>query len=157
MSGAETLRHSCVQSQPATQVDSCCQGQRPRDPRIDGPRVEEGLYDLVCRHPWVRHRGASSTAQHCRHDRRACWWFLGWTQGLHEGDHRRHLSRRQVLAIRWHVAPPLQHLTDELILGESRAHPIECRATMAPFTAETMAITTLLVLDDQGPLELQGR
>ena len=45
---------------------------------------------------------------------------------------------------------PLEHLTDELILGESSAYPIECRATLAPFT-RLWQLRTLLTLNHQCP------
>src|SRR5262245_17565444 len=93
----------------------------------------------------ARARRRSARRSHGK-DRVACGKLVGGAKGLHEGDERRHLGRRQVLSIGRHVPAALQHLADQLISRQARGDVIERGAATAAFATETMAVAALLVL-----------
>src|SRR5262245_15519838 len=76
----------------------------------------------------------------------------GRMQRHEEIDERRRLGGAQVLAIGRHVAASLDHLADELVLGESHRHIVESGTTPSPRVTERMAVATLLRLEDEGAL-----
>ena len=67
------------------------------------------------------------------------------------------LCGAQIISVSRHVAAPLNHLTDELVLGEAHMNLIERRAAFSPGIAERMAVATLLLLKDKGTVTLQSR
>src|SRR5262249_17946088 len=79
------------------------------------------------------------------------------TQRLYESNQGGHLLRRQILAIGWYVASALNHLPNQLVVVETRAHIIERWAAQAPPAPQTVTIPALLVLQHQRTLQFQWR
>src|SRR5207244_2001690 len=63
----------------------------------------------------------------------------------------------QILSIRRHIAPALDHLSDQLIMCESDSDCIECRSTLSTLAVESMAVVALLGLKNQRTLAFQCR
>src|SRR5712671_4869528 len=80
-----------------------------------------------------------------------------WPQRLHERDEGVDFRGREVLAVGRHVPATLQDLTDELIARLTRRDAVERRTTSSAFTGQAMARPALLVLEDEGALELERR
>jgi proline racemase len=80
---------------------------------------------------------------------------MRWAESVEESDERRHLRRREVFAVRRHIATSLQDLADELILGEPRGDVIECGSTLSAKASEPVAIAALLSLEDNCTLAFQ--
>src|SRR5580704_12428944 len=78
-------------------------------------------------------------------------------QRLKERHQRGGLRRTQVLSISRHVAAALNHLPDQLILGELDGHSIQLRPALPSRTTQSVAIVALLSLKNQRTLPLQSR
>src|SRR5258708_1068115 len=76
-------------------------------------------------------------------------------EGLKERDKGRGLWGTQVISVRRHIAAPLNHLPDELILGELHSRLIERRTALSTGFAERVAVAALFGLKNQGSLPLQ--
>src|ERR1700745_675075 len=78
-----------------------------------------------------------------------------WMQRFEECDERGRLRRTQILPICGHVSASLDHLADELVLGQAHGDTIKCWTSLAATLPEGMAVTTLLALENQCPLSLK--
>src|SRR6476660_4480614 len=65
------------------------------------------------------------------------------------------LRRVQILSVGWHVASALDHLSHELIPGETKRHLVERRPALAALAVERMAVAALLLLEHDGASPLQ--
>src|ERR1017187_176798 len=74
-----------------------------------------------------------------------------------EPDQCRGLRGAECIAIGGPVASTLQHLTNDLILRHTVGDAIQCGSAKSAFTADRMAIATLLVLKQECALTLEGR
>src|SRR5262245_39177409 len=72
-------------------------------------------------------------------------------------DEGRGLRRTEVLAVRRHVAPPLKHLLNELVLREAHRDAVETRAALAAAVPESVAVAALFRLEHERSLSLQRR
>ena len=98
-------------------------------------------------------RGA--TARHSRFSTVARRRDVRRMQRLEERDERRDLRGIEVLAVRRHVAPSLDHLPNQLIPREPDRHLVERRPTGAAFVSERMAVPALFGLEDRRSLPRQ--
>src|SRR6266852_2563835 len=78
-------------------------------------------------------------------------------QCLEERDESRRFSGAQIFAICRHVASTLDHLPNQLVLGQPYSHGVESRAAPSALVAERMAVVALLHLKNEGPLPLECR
>src|SRR5580700_4207271 len=76
----------------------------------------------------------------------------GGVQRFEERHERRGFRRIQVLAIGRHVAAALNHLPDELILGELYGNCIERGPALTSGATQGVAIVTLLRLEHERSL-----
>src|SRR5262245_40257213 len=63
----------------------------------------------------------------------------------------------QIFSVSRHIAAALDHLPDQLIIGEPDSDCIECRPPLSTFAVESMAVVALLGLKDQRTLAFQCR
>src|SRR4029077_5861024 len=78
-----------------------------------------------------------------------------WMQRFEECDECGRLRRTQILPICRHVAAPLDHLADELVLREPDGNVVERRTPLSAEFTEGMAIAALLDLKHESPLPLK--
>lgn len=76
-------------------------------------------------------------------------------QSLEECDKSSRLRGTQICSIRRHVAASLNHLTDELVLRESRGDVVERRTSLSAEFTERMTIAALLHLKHESSLSLK--
>src|SRR5437879_10465900 len=122
----------------ATAPTSRARRSRPRRPAW--PRPARRPY----RWPSVRARDRPRALRRTR--RR----LIRRTQRLEKGDQRVHFGWGEVLAVGRHVAPALEHLSDQLITGEPRRDSIERGAARSAFAAEAVTVPATLGRDGGG-------
>ena len=81
--------------------------------------------------------------------------FARRMQRLQECHQRGGLRRTEIVAVRRHVAPTLQHLPNQLILRQPRGHTIQGRSALAPQSAKRVTVAALLGLEHDRALPLQ--
>src|SRR6266581_6283523 len=67
------------------------------------------------------------------------------------------LRRTQIFSVSRHVAAPLDHLPDELILREPHRNAVQGGAPLAAALSKRMAVAALLDLEDERALPLESR
>jgi len=82
---------------------------------------------------------------------------MGWVQRFEERHQGRGLSRAEIIAVRGHIASPLQDLADQFVAREPRCHGVKRRAALTAFAPKSVAVATLFVLEDHGALSFKGR
>lgn len=65
------------------------------------------------------------------------------------------LGGRQILSERGHVAVTLLDLSNELIAAQSKRHTSQIRPASSTESVKGMAVATLRVLQDDGPLQFK--
>src|SRR5271156_5939255 len=78
-----------------------------------------------------------------------------WVQGVEESYECRGLRRTQVVPIGRHVAAALNHLPNELVLGQPHRNTIQGWPPLSARISERMAVAALLDLKYQRALPLE--
>jgi hypothetical protein len=76
-------------------------------------------------------------------------------QRTHERHESGYLGRTQVLTVSRHIPAALDHLTHELVCGQTRSDPVERRSTQTTSAANTVAVDALFSVKDQGALSFE--
>ena len=76
-------------------------------------------------------------------------------QRLKEGDESGGFCRTEIFSIRGHVAATLNHLTDQLILGQAHCDGVKGGAAFSTLIVERVAVVALLQLEDQRTLAFE--
>src|SRR5580704_13815803 len=76
-------------------------------------------------------------------------------QGFKESYERRSLCRTQVVPIGWHVAAALNHLPNELVLGQPHGNAVQGWPPFSTSVAKRVAVAALLDLKHQRTLPLK--
>src|SRR5580658_363077 len=85
----------------------------------------------------------------------ASWPLCCWMQGLEERHERRGLCRTQVIPIGRHVATALNHLPNELVLGQPYGNAVEGWPPLSTRVAKRVAVAALLDLKYERALPLK--
>src|SRR5258708_6761952 len=85
----------------------------------------------------------------------ARWQLSRRMQRFEKLHQRSSLRGTKVFPIRRHVTAALNHLADQLVRGKAQRNLIERRSTLSAFSAERMAVVTLLRLKDKRTLMLK--
>src|SRR5262249_5456650 len=85
----------------------------------------------------------------------AGWSLSGWMQGFKKRYERRCLRRTQILSVCWHVTAALDHLANQLILGEPHRDAVQGWPSLAAGASQGMAVAALLGLEDERALSLE--
>src|ERR1700691_2276099 len=80
-----------------------------------------------------------------------------WVQGLKESYERRSLCRTQVVPIGRHVAAPLNHLPNELVLRQPHGNGVQGWPPLSTRVAKRVAVAALLDLKHKRTLPLKRR
>src|ERR1700756_1014368 len=67
------------------------------------------------------------------------------------------LRRAQVLSVGRHVSPALDHLANELVLGQPDGNTVESGTPLSTLVAQRTTVATLLDLENQRSLPLKSR
>src|SRR5271155_1751903 len=78
-------------------------------------------------------------------------------QRFEEGNERSGLRRAQVFPVSRHIAAPLDHLADELVLREPNGNAIQGRASLPSGFTQRMAVAALFALEDKCASPLKRR
>src|SRR5215472_3600116 len=76
-------------------------------------------------------------------------------QSLEKRNQSRGLGRVQTVSVSRHVAAALQHLANELVLGQPFGYRVERWPTLAALLPERVAVATLFALEDERALAFQ--
>src|SRR5580704_2714968 len=85
----------------------------------------------------------------------ACRRQSGRVQRFEKRHQRSCLGGTQIFSIRGHVAATLNHLTYQLILRELDGDSIQFRPALSTRSADSVAVVTLLGLENERSLALQ--
>ena len=89
-----------------------------------------------------------------QHPNRFSRWRHIWRMQRTEiGNQCPCLLRRQIPAESRHVTPALDHLPDQLRIGQTRCYPSQIRAAMPSFAGDSVAVPALLILKHDCPLK----
>src|SRR6266700_6740617 len=80
----------------------------------------------------------------------------GGMQSLEKCHECSRLRRTQILSVRRHVAAPLNHLANELVLRAPHGNAVESGTSLPAYISEGMTVTALLDLKHQRALALKG-
>src|SRR5216684_2695128 len=84
--------------------------------------------------------------------------FLIYRMECFQECHQRGCFRRtEVFPIGRHISPTLNHLANKLIFGKAESNSVERRPALTSFLIQRMTVVTLLGLEDQRTMALQGR